>query len=1012
MIFVLSFANAHAKNPDSNYKLSHRLNQSSSSTLATPAVGTYHILAVMVDFQEDDDSKTTGNGQFDGLDFLPQHGENIIDPLPHNCSYFERKLQFVQHYFKTVSDGNLMIEYTVPDTVYRLSQSMSNYAPPKDSDDMTNLAEMVKEVWQMVDTSSADIDFSKYQAFVIFHAGIGRDVDMVASTGVDPTPYDIPSITFNLATLQNVYGEDFDGISVENGTVKITNTAVLPQTESREIEAIGGDVLLELSINGLAAASFASILGLPDLFNTEDGSSGIGRFGLADGEGIFNYSGILPPEPSAWERIFLGWANPILVQSLDEVISLPAQGLHQNPDSVIYKVPISSTEYFLIENRHRNAKGNGVTITRYFNGQELTDTFTKDEDDFEFYSAAALDGDVIASSNYDWTIPAGLVEDDNGNQIQVDGGILIWHIDESVIDNQLAENKVNAGEVHGVRLLEADGSNDIGEDYSLTDAGYGTQSGSPLDYFFEGNLSPIYKNEIDAETYPNTNANNGAETGIQFTAFSEQGTIMTVQVLRSQNLLKAIEGFPVELSGKFSEQSGISILQNPSGSELALLLNDANDSARVYFLSDAFSIATFLTDEPQIASRKPAISENGSIATVHGKSIYLMAKTGSTYTIDSLTTSDAISTPPVLNSDGTSLKVGTVAGKTYEFKIEDGQFTADSTVQHFSSGKILGFADDMIVTEQKAILNSISWDFGNNTAVSFAGTGNSEGWLAAVLTQEKKLFLLFADGTSRTVSVPCNNALQAWPAIADLEHRKALCVLFPASDKLYAYNEQGFLVTNFPIETHADSAIASSPIVLDIDGDTYEEILIQTPDGKLLGYNRDGDKILEYALSAGSSATPSVYFDENAQALYLFAVDHGGFLNAFTLPKGTANIQWSGLYANSTNQNVYTPQTTSDREQVSITSLMPEKSVYNWPNPAKDETRFRFYLTQACDVDIKVYDLTGNEVWKKSVRGVANIDNEVVWSLGNVASGIYFGIVKAKNSDAEHLVKLKVAVVK
>jgi len=1012
LVFVFAAASAEAKTPNENYKFSHSISQNAAFGPQAPAVGRYKILAVLAEFQEDDDIRTTGTGHFGGLEFLSKHGTDIIDPLPHNQAYFERKLDFVHHYFKTVSDGQVIIEYTVPDKVYQLSKQMGEYAPPKDNEDMTNLAKMVEEVWQKVESESPEIDFSQYQAFMIFHAGVGRDVNMVASIGVDPTPYDIPSITFNLNTLRKVYGEDFDGFSVENGSFKITNTAVLPETESREIEAIGGDLLLELSINGLTAASFASILGLPDLFNTENGRSGIGRFGLADGEGIFNYNGILPPEPSAWERIFLGWTTPVLVENLDEVLSLPAQGLHQHPDSVIYKVPISSTEYFLLENRHRNANGNGVTITRYFNGQELSDTFTKDADKFEFYNTKALDGEVLASSNYDWTIPAGKVQDKNGNEIQVDGGILIWHIDEKVIEKQLAENKINTGKPKGVRLLEADGSNDIGEDYSLTSAGYGTQSGSPLDYFFEGNLSPIYKNKIGTSTYPNTNANNGAESGIAFNTFSKQGKTMSVRVLRNQTWLKAVDGFPVVLNGEFSAQSGISILKNPSGNELALVVNAKTQSTALQFLSDSFPVSDFLTAKDQIASRKIAISENGSVVAIHENSVYLMAQNGATYTIDSVKTSGEISTAPALNSDATRLKVGTVGGTAYEFEIENGKFTADSTIKSLSSGKIIGFAGEMILTEEKAILNSTSWNFGENTAISFAGTGKSDGWLAAVLTQEKKLYLLFSGGTSRTVTVPCDDALSAWPAIADLEHRDALAVLFPASDKIYAYNQQGFLITNFPLDTHSDSAITSSPIVVDVNGDTYEEILIQTPEGKLLGYNSDGDKILEYALSEGSSATPSVYFDENADEIYLFSVDQGGFLNAFTLPEGTANIQWSGLYGNSANQNMYAPKETAERKRVSIQDLMPENSVYNWPNPAKDETRFRFYLSESCNVEIKVYDLTGNEVWQKSVRGVANVDNEVVWQLGNVSSGIYFGIVKAKNGQAERLVKLKVAVVK
>ena len=43
------------------------------------------------------------------------------------------------------------------------------------------------------------------------------------------------------------------------------------------------------------------------------GRDGIGRFGLMDGEGIFAYGGICPPEPSAWATPSSGSSAPCSV---------------------------------------------------------------------------------------------------------------------------------------------------------------------------------------------------------------------------------------------------------------------------------------------------------------------------------------------------------------------------------------------------------------------------------------------------------------------------------------------------------------------------------------------------------------------------------------------------------------------------------------------------------------------------------------------------------------------------
>ena len=103
---------------------------------------------------------------------------------------------------------------------------------------------------------------------------------------------------------------------MSNGSFNITNTAIIPATESRELEGIGGSVLLELSINGLIVANIASFVGLPDLFDTETGLSAIGRFGLMDGQSIFAYGGTFPPEPSPGKKFNSDGLSRLLLISL------------------------------------------------------------------------------------------------------------------------------------------------------------------------------------------------------------------------------------------------------------------------------------------------------------------------------------------------------------------------------------------------------------------------------------------------------------------------------------------------------------------------------------------------------------------------------------------------------------------------------------------------------------------------------------------------------------------------
>ncbi|CUS99890.1 hypothetical protein JGI17_10792 [Candidatus Kryptonium thompsonii] len=102
----------------------------------------YKVIAVMVEFQEDNDPLTTGNGKFN----LSFPSKKIIDPPPHDKKYFEAHLQFLKNYFAKLSIG---IEYEIIDSVFTLSKQMKNYSPPRDSG-LERILMLVYETWTLV----------------------------------------------------------------------------------------------------------------------------------------------------------------------------------------------------------------------------------------------------------------------------------------------------------------------------------------------------------------------------------------------------------------------------------------------------------------------------------------------------------------------------------------------------------------------------------------------------------------------------------------------------------------------------------------------------------------------------------------------------------------------------------------------------------------------------------------------------------------------------------------------
>jgi M6 family metalloprotease-like protein len=144
---------------------------------------------------------------------------------------------------------------------------------------------------------------------------------------------------------------------------------------------------------GLMAHEFGHLLGLPDLYDagySQGGiqSCGVGPYSLM-GYGLYKGTpfGTLPSNLSPWEKIYLGWAFPKLV-TYDFCDAIPSSSNSQ----FFLKIPAyggtSQTEYFLIE----------------FRKKELFDSDFPSE------------------------------------------GVLIWHIDENIVNSGISSNSVNVYE--------------------------------------------------------------------------------------------------------------------------------------------------------------------------------------------------------------------------------------------------------------------------------------------------------------------------------------------------------------------------------------------------------------------------------------------------------------------------------------------------------------------------------------------------------------------------------------
>ena len=103
--------------------------------ISSDVIGQKTVVCLRVEFQEGESSGTTGNGRF-LMNSDTTCGTYIIDPPPHDKSYFQSHLIAVDNYFRNVSYQNFGIDLEqsqifpeTNDQAYTLPNSMDYYNP-------------------------------------------------------------------------------------------------------------------------------------------------------------------------------------------------------------------------------------------------------------------------------------------------------------------------------------------------------------------------------------------------------------------------------------------------------------------------------------------------------------------------------------------------------------------------------------------------------------------------------------------------------------------------------------------------------------------------------------------------------------------------------------------------------------------------------------------------------------------------------------------------------------------
>jgi M6 family metalloprotease-like protein len=482
-------------------------------------------------------------------------------PIESTTAYYDRLLFFLNQYWSQVSDNQIVLNTTLWDSTFTLPRPMAYYGD--DDRFQERLVHLIRDVVQVADST---VNFSAYQGLIVFHAGQGQEADVLDNSrdqvwSAFVTPDDFEAILGDSLGQVGIRTNDF----VSPGVSYFVDEAVeLPESETQDGYLFG--------MLGVTAHEFGHQLGrlrgrpsMPDLYDTvpdEGGyNQGLGAFDIMAG-GVWNANGFVPAGPSAWTKLWLGLVIPQRVVSDAAGLAIgqlerPIPGIQQ-----AIQIPVTQSEYFLIENRRHDLDGNGRFTFDDQNGDGC----------FDFYA------DSYAGAEFDFFLPAHVSEPDpnlvcDAGAYQSGSGVLVYHVDDQKIEETVALNIVNSESARkGVDLVEADGIQDLdGPPTGLT-------SGSPDDVFRQG-----WRDKVTPDTTPSTAAYGNFRTGLSITNISAADSVMTLDV----SFDRSRAGWPKVLSGRIRSMPALAADLDPGAAavdslELIVPVQRLNNTGAVY----------------------------------------------------------------------------------------------------------------------------------------------------------------------------------------------------------------------------------------------------------------------------------------------------------------------------------------------------------------------------------------------------------------------------------------------
>ncbi|MFO7842024.1 MAG: T9SS type A sorting domain-containing protein [Fidelibacterota bacterium] len=899
--------------------------------------GTRRYLVLRVEFQEDDHSVTTGNGRFMINEWTGHDTTYVVDPLPHDRSYFHSHLKFIDHYWSEASKGRIRIDTAdalllpAEEDPYILNRKMRYYSDP-DSIDHRLAALVYESVNAAIEASGSIAD---NDGVIIYHAGVGQDFNI----DLDDSPFDIPSFYFDENYLSEYLSADKFNRLVSNGCSK---GIVLPESQNQ--------LKQNIALNGTEILMTGMLLGLPPLYDTELGRSGAGIFGLMD-QGSNRAGGLCPVKPSAYERFLLGSAEPV------EIIR--SQRLRILRDEV-YKIPLSSNEYFLIEFRKNTGFWADSLLWSRNDIRNHLDVLSA-LDSLGVLDYRLENGVLTHVSDHDVSLPAS--------------GLLIWHIVEP---ETFGENP-NRQRSPFLDLVEADGGDDIGKFYNTLDPS--VNNGWKWDMWFRNNPAfsdnnpDLYRMQFNDESHPDTRSVNDLPSGIAIQNFHFYTDSVVLELEMDTPVRKNVSNtvfdeFTTALPAVFTSpktligyrDSSLFLYSAEDGLRKIYSQNKAYEKQQTALLTQGNALLQVLNTDGGAEITKLRYQPSGMLSAEN------LFRFDYELDLDHLALSGDSLFLPALSAENPAQFLHT--GSTWA--LTDIDTSAVGFVPYIRNGEFLAY----IKAREAAVMNDTLIVADNEPGFSFVS--GTSGETAGPMAEEHTIRQL--------IPVHLNE---------DGVFELLALTTFNGRSTLSAFTHAGYLLDGFPVFNDYRELR-----VYYLDGDP--QILAYDPSGTIDAYSVSAE--LLYSLPAPVNAASLFMEQVSADSAWLVADG-----SIYTVRSDS--VYWGYRGKDAVHSNAH--RTLQSATPVVSTTLIRDGLIYNYPNPVENGmTKFRYFATGAHSVTINIYQLNGRHVETLTQMAVNQQWNEIRWDVSDHESGVYIARISVGDGSRTETYFVKPAILK